>query len=141
MELIIKRIMATIIDEIIVCIPAAVIAGILSLMNYLLSLFPFMSFIRHPAWIFQIVVSLIFIVYETIALYMFKTTIGKSLLNLKVKPLDDKLDFWDCLSRSTIKSIGLSAPFFLISIISAVYMAAGDAHSSIHDIAAKTRIW
>ncbi len=141
MELIVKRIMATIIDEGIVCIPAAMIAGILSLMNYVLSLFPFMSFIRHPVWIFQIVVSLIFIIYETISLFVFKTTIGKSLLNLKVKPLDDQLEFWDCLSRSTIKSIGLSAPFILISIISVVYMAAGDPHSSIHDIVAKTRVW
>ncbi len=148
MELVIRRILANIIDHIIIAIPTFVLGILLFVFSVLFRVLfwflPWNWMISNPFWAFTGSVSILYILYETLSLYAMKTTIGKKLMNLEVRAIDGTLDGWTCLLRSTVKELIFGAsksPLFLLGILSLVYTLIADNHSSFHDIAAKTRIW
>ena len=82
MELTLKRIIAYCIDGLIVGLPSLLISLVLGFVRLVLSLLPFMGFLRHPFWAFSVTSVVVYIVYESIGLMVFKTTIGKYFMNL-----------------------------------------------------------
>ena len=145
MDIIIRRIIANIIDHLIIAIPTFVIGVVLFvfavLFRVLFWFLPWNLMVDKPFWFFSGSVSILYIAYESISLYTMKTTIGKKIMLLEVRAIDGKLDAWTCLLRSTIKEIIFSSPLFIIGVLSFIYTAVSDPHSSFHDIAARTRIW
>jgi uncharacterized RDD family membrane protein YckC len=145
MELVIRRVIANVIDHLIIAIPTFVIGVVLFvfavLFRVLFWFLPWNLMFDKPFWFFTGSVSLLYIAYESISLYSMKTTIGKKIMNLEVRALDSTLDGWTCLLRSTLKEIFFGPLLFPVGLLSLFYIIVSDNHSSFHDIAAKTRIW
>jgi hypothetical protein len=145
MDLVIRRIIANIIDHLIVAIPTLVIGIILFvfavIFRVLFWFLPWNFMLDKPLWFFGGSVSIFYIAYETIALRTMKTTFGKKIMNLQVRAVDGQLDGWTCLLRSTLKEIIFGPLIFPIGFLSIFYILMSDPHSSFHDIAARTRIW
>lgn len=145
MNLLIRRIGANLIDHLIIAIPTFVIGIILFVFAFLFRVLfwflPWNLMFDKPFWVFTGSVSILYIAYESISLYAMRTTIGKKIMGLEVRAIDGKLDAWTCLLRSALKEIIYSSPLFLIGVLSFIYTAVTDPHSSFYDIAARTRIW
>jgi len=145
MNLIIRRVIANIIDHLIIAIPTFVIGVVLFvfavIFRILFWFLPWNLMLDKPFWFFTGSVSIFYIAYETLSLYWMKATIGKKIMNLEVRAIDGSLDAWTCLLRSAVKEITFSSPLFLIGVLSFIYACSSDPHSSFHDIAARTRIW
>ena len=145
MNLVLRRVIANFIDHLIIAIPTLVLGIILFVFSVLFRVvfwfLPWNWMLDKPFWFFTGSVSILYIAYESIALYTLKSTFGKKIMNLEVRAIDGSLDAWTCLMRSTIKEIIFSSPLFIIGLLSFIYTAVSDPHSSFHDIAARTRIW
>jgi uncharacterized RDD family membrane protein YckC len=145
MELLIRRILANLIDHLVIAIPVFVVSILIVVFSILFRvLFWFLPWdwmFKHPFWSFSGSISILYIAYESISLYSMKTTIGKKIMDLHVRAIDGSLDGWTCLVRSVVKELIFSAPLFLIGILSIVYSIIADPHASFHDIVARTRIW
>lgn len=141
MELTIKRVIAYCIDGLVVGIPSLVLSLVFGIMRIILSLLPFMGFLRHPFWAFQTTTFLLFIVYESIALIAFKTTIGKYLMHIKVRSLDADISSFRYILRTLIKALFTQSYLFLLTIISLLIMIFNDKRSSLHDMVARTEVY
>lgn len=141
MELTIKRVIAYCIDGLVIGIPSLVLSLVFGIMRIILSLLPFMGFLRHPFWAFQTTTFLLFIVYESIALIAFKTTIGKYLMHIKVRSLDADISSFRYILRTLIKALFTQSYLFLLTIISLLIMIFNDKRSSLHDMVARTEVY
>lgn len=141
MELTIKRIIAYCIDSLIVGLPSLILSLVFGFVRLILSLLPFMGFLRHPFWAFSMTSVVVFIVYESIGLIAFKTTIGKYFMNLRVRSIDSAVSNFRFILRTIIKAIFSQSYLFILTIISLLIMAFKDNHSSLHDILARTEVY
>ena len=141
MELLIKRIIAHLIDSVLVGIPSFVFNLIFSLFRILLSILPFMGWLNHPFWRFQLTSTVFFVIYEIIALSVFKTTIGKSLMRLKVRTIDLPSSNFRLVLRSLFKALFTNMFFWIFSLISVLIILMQDSRSSLHDRLARTEVY
>lgn len=141
MELLIKRIIAHIIDSVIVGIPSLVFNMIFALIRILFSILPFMGWLNQPFWRFQFTSTIFFVIYEIIALTVFKTTIGKSLMRLKVRTIDLPSSNFRLILRSLFKGLFTNMFFWIFSLISLLIILTQDAKSSLHDRLARTEVY
>lgn len=141
MELTIKRVLAYCIDGLVVGIPSLILSLVFGIMRIILSLLPFMGFLRHPFWAFQSTTFILFIAYESIALIAFKTTIGKYLMHIKVKSLDSDISNFRYILRTIVKALFAQSYLFLLTLISLFIMIFNDKHSSLHDMIARTEVY
>jgi len=141
MELTIKRVIAYCIDGLVVGLPSLILSLVFGIMRIILSLLPFMGFLRHPFWAFQSTSFILFIVYESIALIAFKTTIGKYLMHIKVRSIDSDISNFRYILRTVVKGLFAQSFLFLLSLISLFIMIFNDKHSSLHDMIARTEVY
>ena len=141
MELTIKRIIAYCIDGLIVGLPSLVISLVFGFIRLILSLLPFMGFLRHPFWAFSVTSVVVFILYESIGLIVFKTTIGKYFMNLRVRSIDSDVSNFRFILRTIFKAIFSQSFLFILTILSLVIMVVKDKHSSLHDMLARTEVY
>lgn len=141
MELLIKRIIAHFIDSVLVGIPSFVFNLIFSIFRVLLSILPFMGWLNQPFWRFQLTSTLFFVIYEIIALTVFKTTIGKSLMRLKVRTIDLPSSNFRLVLRSLFKALFTNMFFWVFSLISLLIILTQDSKSSLHDRLARTEVY
>ena len=141
MELLIKRIIAHLIDSVLVGIPSFVFNLIFSVFRILLSILPFMGWLNQPFWRFQLTSTIFFVIYEIIALSVFKTTIGKSLMRLKVRTVDLPSSNFRLILRSLFKALFTNMFFWVFSLISLLIILTQDAKSSLHDRLARTEVY
>ena len=141
MELTIKRIIAYCIDSLIVGLPSLILSLVFGFVRLILSLLPFMGFLRHPFWAFSVTSVVVYIVYESIGLIAFKTTIGKYFMNLRVRSIDSGVSNFRFILRTIIKAIFSQSYLFILTIISLLIMVFKDKHSSLHDILARTEVY
>ena len=142
MELAVKRLIAFIIDGLIISVPTLILTIVLGILRLIISLIPIIRIFRGLFAISAIGITLFFI-YEVIGLYIFKTTIGKKLVGLEVLGLQPKgkTDIWTILLRSFIKAISVTGPLAFLTVINGVYMLVRDEHGSIHDVIAGSSVW
>jgi len=143
MDLIARRAIAFIIDSIIVGVPTFLISSIFVVSRFLLSvLLPFISRPSH-ATTMMIIGFVIYCTYETIAMYVFNTTIGKLAMELRVSGTQTRgyTDFWTIFLRSILKVLSLVSTFSILLVFNLLYIFIKDEHKSIHDLVAKTSVW
>lgn len=141
MELTIKRVIAYCIDGLVVGLPSLVLSLVFGIMRIIFSLLPFMGFLRHPFWAFQSTTFILFIAYESIALIAFKTTVGKSLMHIKVRSLDSDISSFRYILRTIVKALFSQSYLFLLTIISLLIMIFNNKRSSLHDMVARTEVY
>ncbi len=141
MELTLKRIIAYCIDGLIVGLPSLLISLVLGFVRLVLSLLPFMGFLRHPFWAFSVTSVVVYIVYESIGLMVFKTTIGKYFMNLRVRSIDGDVSNFRFILRTIVKAFFAQSYLFILTIISLLIMIFRDSHSSLHDMLARTEVY
>ncbi len=114
-DLWLKRVIAYIIDAIIVGIAAGIISLILFLIIGVGIGLTFFGSILYPFSAFTGVSGLLFVAYFTLADYYYHRTIGKSLMNLRVTTTDgSRLDIGKALIRNISKIYWL---FLLLDLI------------------------
>ena len=141
MELTLKRIIAYCIDGLIVGLPSLLISLVLGFVRLVLSLLPFMGFLRHPFWAFSVTSVVVYIVCESIGLMVFKTTIGKYFMNLRVRSIDGDVSNFRFILRTIVKAFFAQSYLFILTIISLLIMIFRDSHSSLHDMLARTEVY
>jgi uncharacterized RDD family membrane protein YckC len=142
MELAVKRLIAFIIDGLIISVPTLILTIIFGILRLIISLIPIVRVIRSFFAISAIGIILFF-VYEVISMYLFQTTIGKRVVGLEVLGLQTKgeVDIWTILLRSFVKAISITGPLAFLTVINGVYMLMKDEHGSIHDVIAGSSVW
>lgn len=142
MELAVKRLIAFIIDGLIISVPTLILTVLFGILRLIISLIPIVRVIRGFFAISAIGIILFFI-YEVVCMFLFQTTIGKRIVGLEVLGLQSKgeVDIWTILLRSFVKAISISGPLAFLTVINGVYMLAKDEHGSIHDIIAGSSVW
>ena len=141
MELTLKRIIAYCIDGLIVGLPSLLISLVLGFVRLVLSLLPFMGFLRHPFWAFSVTSVVVYIAYESIGLMVFKTTFGKYFMNLRVRSIDGDVSNFRFILRTIVKAFFAQSYLFILTIISLLIMIFRDSHSSLHDMLARTEVY
>jgi uncharacterized RDD family membrane protein YckC len=141
MELTIKRIIAYCIDGLIVGIPSLVLSLVFGFIRLIFSLLPFMGFLRHPFWAFSVTSVVVYILYESIGLIAFKTTVGKYFMNLRVRSIDSDVSNFRFILRTIFKALFSQSFLFILTILSLVIMVVKDKHSSLHDMLARTEVY
>ena len=141
MELTLKRIIAYCIDGLIVGLPSLLISLVLGFVRLVLSLLPFMGFLRHPFWAFSVTSVVVYIAYESIGLMVFKTTIGKYFMNLRVRSIDGDVSNFRFILRTIVKAFFAQSYLLILTIISLLIMIFRDSHSSLHDMLARTEVY
>lgn len=136
MELLYKRVIALIIDVVIVFIPSIIINFILNIIGVLVFV---VSFGFIGLWIRDyIIVLLLFFLYEVISENLFGQTVGKKLMNIKVTLKEETLS--KIMLRAIIKSISIYSFYYLFAAISFGIMVFKDPSSSIHDMAVDSKV-
>jgi uncharacterized RDD family membrane protein YckC len=142
MELVIKRLLAFIIDGLIISVPTLILTILFGILRLIISLIPIIRVIRGLFAISAIGITLFFI-YEVVSMYFFQTTLGKKLVGLEVLGLrpHGEVDIWTILLRSFVKAVSISGPLAFLTVINGIYMLVKDEHSSVHDIIAGSSVW
>jgi uncharacterized RDD family membrane protein YckC len=142
MELVIKRLLAFIIDGLIISVPTLILTIIFGILRLIISLIPIIRVIRGLFAISAIGITLFFF-YEVVSMVLFQTTLGKKLVGLEVLGLrpHGKVDIWTILLRSFVKAVSISGPLAFLTVINGIYMLVKDEHSSVHDIIAGSSVW
>ena len=142
MELVIKRLLAFIIDGLIISVPTLILTIIFGILRLIISLIPIIRVIRGIFAISAIGITLFFF-YEVVSMVLFQTTLGKKLVGLEVLGLrpHGKVDIWTILLRSFVKAVSISGPLAFLTVINGIYMLVKDEHSSVHDIIAGSSVW
>lgn len=142
MELVVKRLLAFIIDGLIISVPTLILTILFGILRLIISLIPIIRVIRGLFAISAIGITLFFI-YEVVSMYIFQTTLGKKLVGLEVLGLrpHGKVDIWTILLRSFVKAVSISGPLAFLSVINGIYMLVKDEHGSVHDIIAGSSVW
>ncbi len=130
MELLIKRVLATLIDTFIISIPSMIINTILGLIGFFVSIIPFMWGVGR--WISSLgVFFILFVLYNTLMEYLYGGTIGKKLLKIKVISEDETL--FSIFCRSFLKTVSISSFYSFFAVCSIMLMVFSDPKTSIHD--------
>jgi uncharacterized RDD family membrane protein YckC len=142
MELAVKRLLAFIIDGLIISVPTLILTIIFGILTLIISLIPIIRVIRGFFAISAIGITLFFF-YEVVSMYLFQTTLGKKLVGLEVLGLrpHGEVDIWTILLRSFVKAVSISGPLAFLTVINGIYMLIKDEHGSIHDIIAGSSVW
>lgn len=142
MELAVKRLIAFVIDGLIISVPTLILTVLFGILRLIISLIPIVRVIRGLFAISAIGITLFFI-YEVVSMFIFQTTIGKKLVGLEVLGLQPKgeTDIWTILLRSFIKAISITGPLAFLTVINGIYMLVRDEHGSIHDVIAGSSVW
>lgn len=142
MELAVKRLIAFVIDGLIISVPTLILTVLFGILRLIISLIPIIRVIRGLFAISAIGITLFFF-YEVVSLYIFQTTIGKKVVGLEVLGLHPKgePDIWTILLRSFIKAVSITGPLAFLTVINGIYMLVRDEHGSIHDVIAGSSVW
>lgn len=142
MELAVKRLIAFIIDGLIISVPTLILTVLFGILRLIISLIPIVRVIRGFFAISFIGIFLFFI-YEVVSMFLFQTTIGKKVVGLEILGLQPRgeVDIWTILLRSFVKAISISGPLAFLTVINGIYMLVKDEHGSIHDIIAGSSVW
>ncbi len=142
MELAVKRLIAFVIDGLIISVPTLILTVLFGILRLIISLIPIIRVIRGLFAISAIGITLFFF-YEVVSLYIFQTTIGKKVVGLEVLGLQPKgePDIWTILLRSFIKAVSITGPLAFLTVINGIYMLVRDEHGSIHDVIAGSSVW
>ena len=142
MELAVKRLIAFVIDGLIISVPTLILTVLFGILRLIISLIPIIRVIRGLFAISAIGITLFFF-YEAVSLYIFQTTIGKKVVGLEVLGLQPKgePDIWTILLRSFIKAVSITGPLAFLTVINGIYMLVRDEHGSIHDVIAGSSVW
>ncbi len=142
MKLTTRRILATLIDMIIIGFPVGIISTVFGIIHWIMSFIPVVKWFR---WIFHLGSSwfvLPYCLYEIICLTMFKTTVGKALMGVGVENdnASMELHFSSILVRSVCKMITFQFCAPLLLLVS-LYIMFKEPEKSLHDILAGTITW
>ena len=142
MELAVKRLIAFVIDGLIISVPTLILTVLFGILRLIISLIPIIRVIRGLFAISAIGITLFFI-YEVVSMYIFQTTIGKKIVGLEVLGLQPKgePDIWTILLRSFVKAVSITGPLAFLTVINGIYMLVRDEHGSIHDVIAGSSVW
>lgn len=142
MELVVKRLLAFIIDGLIISVPTIILTILFGILRLIISLIPIIRVIRGIFAISAIGITLFFF-YEVVSMVLFQTTLGKRIVGLEVLGLrpHGEVDIWTILLRSFVKAVSISGPLAFLTVINGIYMLVKDEHSSIHDIIAGSSVW
>ncbi len=142
MELAVKRLIAFVIDGLIISVPTLILTVLFGILRLIISLIPVIRVIRGLFAISAIGITLFFF-YEVVSLYIFQTTIGKKVVGLEVLGLQPKgePDIWTILLRSFVKAVSITGPLAFLTVINGIYMLVRDEHGSIHDVIAGSSVW
>lgn len=142
MELAVKRLIAFIIDGLIISVPTLILTILFGILRLIISLIPIVRVIRGFFAISAIGIFLFFI-YEVVCMFLFQTTIGKKIVGLEILGLQPRgeADIWTILLRSFVKAISISGPLAFLTVVNGIYMLVKDEHRSIHDIIAGSSVW
>jgi len=142
MELAVKRLIAFVIDGLIISVPTLILTVLFGILRLIISLIPVIRVIRGLFAISAIGITLFFF-YEAVSLYIFQTTIGKKVVGLEVLGLQPKgePDIWTILLRSFVKAVSITGPLAFLTVINGIYMLVRDEHGSIHDVIAGSSVW
>lgn len=140
MNLFTKRLIALLIDLLIVGIPAGIITFVFSIIHFVLSILPIFKvfaflFVAGP------LVFFLFIVYETLAIYFFQKTIGKAIMQIQVvnKNYDSDLSFFTCGARAFCKAVTIYFGWGVFAVISCI-VAFQNPSSSVADLIVNTEV-
>lgn len=103
MKLFTNRVIALIIDSLLIGIPVGIIEMAFSLIRWILSWLPFLHhfrFLFSTSFLFVIVYAL----YEAAMIYFAGGTVGKLIMKLEVEKEHGSLSFGDCLIRGVMKA-------------------------------------
>ena len=137
MKLFTNRVIALIIDSLLIGIPVGILEMAFSLIRWILSWLPFLHhfrFLFSTSFLFVIVYAL----YEAAMIYFAGGTGGKLIMKLEVEKEHGSLSFGDCLIRGVMKAFSLQ--IWILGEFSAIF-AYSDQHSSLHDRIAGTSVW
>jgi uncharacterized RDD family membrane protein YckC len=142
MELAGKRLIAFIIDGLVISIPTLILTILFGILRLIISVIPIIRVFRGLFAISAIGITLFFF-YEVVSMYLFQTTLGKKLVGLEVLGLrpHGEVDIWTILLRSFIKAVSISGPLAFLTVINGIYMLIRDEHGSIHDVIAGSSVW
>lgn len=142
MELVVKRLLAFIIDGLIISVPTIILTILFGILRLIISLIPIIRVIRGIFAISAIGITLFFF-YEVVSMVLFQTTLGKRIVGLEVLGLrpHGEVDIWTILLRNFVKAVSISGPLAFLTVINGIYMLVKDEHSSIHDIIAGSSVW
>jgi uncharacterized RDD family membrane protein YckC len=142
MELAVKRLIAFIIDGLIISVPTLILTVLFGILRLIVSLIPIVRVIRGFFAISAIGIFLFF-VYEVVCMYLFQSTVGKKIVGLEILGLQQRgeSDIWTILLRSFVKAVSISGPLAFLTFINGIYMLVKDEHGSIHDIIAGSSVW
>lgn len=140
-NLLVKRVLATLLDVVLVSIPTAIIYGLL----FLLKLNPVVKeFIDQFSLSSQIsfVFMIVYAIYDIVYTMKFRTTIGKKRFNIHIETLKGRrrIPTKRLWLRSILKSISLFTLYSVPAVIS-VLMMTNDYGTSLHDKIARTSVW
>lgn len=140
-ELLIKRVMATLIDIIIVAIPALLSFVIFLLLTIIPMTKEYVSGIDR-AILISTLFAIYFMIYDCIMMNKFRTTFGKRAKRIHVETERGrkKIEARNILMRSICKSLSLFAVYGMIAAISLLLMTNNES-SSVHDRIARTQVW
>lgn len=138
MNFFVKRILAALIDGLIIGIPIGIIEFAFGIIRFILSLLPILNhfrFLFSTSLLFLIVYSL----YEGLMVYFGRKTIGKMIMGISIhKTNDTSFGFGDAMLRGLCKAISLS--FIPLGVLSFI-LACVKQNSSIHDVLLGTSVW
>lgn len=134
----VKRVIAVVIDCLLIGIPIGIIEMAFSLIRWIMSWLPLIHhfrFLFSTSFLFVIVYAL----YEAAMNYFAAGTVGKLIMGLEVeKERGGRMSGMDCLARGVLKAFCLQ--IWILSVISGIVMIS-DQHSSLHDQLLGTTVW
>ncbi|MEG0076910.1 RDD family protein [Anaerorhabdus sp.] len=140
-NLLVKRVLATLLDIVIVSLPTLIVAGV----GHLLKVVPqFNDFLNNFNFITQIstIYILFFTMYDYFYMRKFHTTIGKNKFQIHIETEQGKrrIPQRRQFTRSLSKSLSLFAIYSIPAVISLLIMT-NDYSTSIHDKIVRTGVW
>ncbi len=135
-----RRLIAHIIDSLLVGLPIHVLFFGLNIARFIINLIPFIQLPGRSFFAFQANTIIVLMIYEIIALSLFNTTIGKSLMKLRIRPLDASVSKFRIVVRSVFKAVISQSALFILMIVSIYLMFKSDGKSSLYDMMMRTEI-
>lgn len=140
MNLLIRRLVAHVIDSLIVTIPFSALFFSLNLSRFLLNLLPFINLPGRGFWVFQANSVVLLMAYELIAFYLFKTTVGKSLMRIRLVSVDPVPSRFRLLGRTVLKALVSQSDLWFLGLISLYLAWTSQGRSSLYDQLMRTEI-
>jgi len=135
-----RRFIAHVIDALLVGLPISVLFFGLNVLRFFINLLPFIQLPGRSFFAFQANTVVVLMVYEMIALSLFKTTVGKSLMKLRIQTLDQGVSKFRILMRSALKALVSQSALVLLLIVSIYLMFKSQGTSSLYDMMMRTEI-